>query len=132
MLYLGISIIVTGVILLTIITLTTRPAKLDKKYYEQKWQAIEKLLDGNSSDWYKAVLDADKLFDHAMKASGIQGKTMGERMKNANHLKNINTAWTAHKLRNKLAHDTNVKLKKNYAKAATRSYYAILKDLRAL
>lgn len=132
MLYIGISIIIFGVVLLVMITLTTRPAKLDKSYYEQKWQDIEKLLEGSNSDWYKAVLDADKLFDHAMKASGIQGKTMGERMKNSSHLKNINTAWTAHKLRNKLAHDTSVKLKKNYAKAAARSYHAVLKDLKAL
>ena len=129
---LGIVVVVAGAALLILISILSRPPKLNKQYYREKWQAIEALLAGNQNDWYRAVIDADKLLDHALKASNFKGKTMGDRLKSAHQMKNINAAWAAHKLRNKLVHDSDVRLKQNYANAAVNSFKVILKDLGAL
>lgn len=130
---LGIIVVVAGVALLVLISILSRPPKLNKEYYRGRWQKIEVLITGNNqNEWYRAVIDADKLLDHALKAANFNGKTMGDRLKSAHQLKHINAAWNAHKLRNKLVHDSDVKLKKNYAVAAVNSFKVILKDIGAL
>ena len=53
-----------------------------------------------------ALIDADKLLDYCMIANGFTGETMGDRLKSGGHqFGNINAVWSAHKLRNELAHN---------------------------
>jgi hypothetical protein len=132
MIQLGLAVLVLGIVLLTLISFLSRKPRLDKNYYQSHWQDIEPLLNGGPSDWYRAIIDADKLLDHALKSSQYKGKTMGDRLKDARDLKSINAAWGAHKLRNRLVHESGMRLKQHYAESALQSYQRILTELGAL
>lgn len=132
MIQLGLIILVAGIVFLILLSLLSRKPKLDKSYYQSRWQEISMLLSGGPSDWYRAVIEADKLLDHALKASQYKGKTMGDRLKDAHGLRSINAVWGAHKLRNQLVHETSAQLKQHYAETALQSYERVLKELGAL
>lgn len=80
-----------------------------------------------------AVIDADKLLDDALKKRHFRGKTMGERLVSAQRSLSDNDAvWYAHKLRNRLVHEPDIKLKKKEAQTALTGFRQGLKDLGAL
>ena len=80
-----------------------------------------------------AVIDADKLLDEALKKKHFRGKTMGERLVSAQRsISDNDGVWYAHKLRNRLVHEPNVKLKKNEAQNALAGFKKALQDLGAL
>lgn len=128
------AIVIIGVLLLVFIAFTRKSAPpLNQERYRAKWLAIENSISSEESSLQFAVLNADKLLDEALKARRFQGKTMGERMKNAKDVfKNNNAVWAAHKLRNKIAHESDVQIKPQTAQHALAAFKAALKDLRAL
>ena len=68
-----------------------------------------------------------------MKERGLDGSTTGERMKSAQELwKEADEVWSAHKLRNRIAHETDVHIDFRLAKDALSSYKQGLKDLGAI
>ena len=80
-----------------------------------------------------AIIDADKLVDEALKKLHFNGKTMGERLVAAQRsLTNNDSIWYAHKLRNRLVHEPNVRLKKSEAQMALTGFRQALRDLGAL
>jgi len=109
-----------------------KPRRLNQQYYQRKWLEIltrVKTYDG----MILAVIDADKLLDEALRKRNYRGKTMGERLVAAQHDIHDNDAvWYAHKLRNRLVHDSTVRLRKNEAKNALAGFRQSLKDLGAL
>jgi hypothetical protein len=107
---------------------------LDVDKYRVKWLAIEQQLKrDNEESYHLAVLNADKLLDHALKERGFKGNTMGERMKSAKTTwSNANHVWTAHKLRNQIAHESDVKLDYDMARRALAAFKQALKDVRAI
>ncbi len=126
--------IIGGLVLLVLLMRFVSKATrgLDKKYYSNHWKKIEETFGLGDSGMRIAVIDADKLVDHALKQMNVSGKTMGERLKSANYLKNINNLWTAHKLRNKLVHEPDMKPKKNEMKNAVSAFRKTLKEMGAL
>lgn len=82
-----------------------------KNEISNKWREIMDLLAmGGASQAKQALMEADKLFDHALKIKNIQGSNMGERLKNSEEIFSrytYNNIWSAHKLRNVLAHEVN-------------------------
>ena len=74
------------------------------------------------------------MVDDILKASGYPGDTMGERLKNIDktQILSIDGLWEAHKIRNRLAHDTNYFLRYGEAKRAIQLYEEVLKELQAL
>lgn len=129
------GVIIAGILLLTLITVTKgRRKPLDRAYYEERMRGIETQMRSNDMNaLHMAVLNADKLFDNALKERGYRGDTMGERLKRATrHLKNADGIWAAHKLRNRIAHEDKVNVTKNQAMRAVAIFRAGLKDLGAL
>lgn len=127
-------IVVVGLLLLGAITWVSRQAfRLDTKYYTRRWQHVQKTLKDGNSGQRLAIIDADKLVDHAMKARRVSGKTMGERLRNAEELlgANYQNLWDAHKLRNRLVHE-ETKLRSSDVRFAMKAFYAALKSLGAL
>ena len=126
--------IVFGLLVLLILSrfIVHKPKRLNQRYYQKKWLEIlvrVKTYDG----MILAVIDADKLFDEALKKRSYRGKTMGERLVAAQHEISDNDAvWYAHKLRNRLVHEPTVRLRKNEAKNALAGIRQGLKDLGAL
>lgn len=129
------AIIVFGGLLFALIALTKKGTRnLDKSYYQTRWLSIENQLSrDNEASFAMSIIDADKLLDCALRQRGFGGKTMGERMKSAkNTLTDKQRVWSAHKLRNKIAHETNVRVSYDDARRALGGLKQGLKDLGAL
>jgi hypothetical protein len=129
------AIFVFGAILFAVISLTKRgPSTLDIQKYRSRWMTIEQQLNKDEVMTYSmSVLHADTLLDHALKDKGIQGATMGERMKNMQQKwSNANNVWTAHKLRNQIAHEPDAKVGYDAARRALASFKQALKDIGAI
>jgi hypothetical protein len=108
------------------------PRKLNKPYFQARWQDIQKLC-GSEDTWPLAVINADKLVDEALRKANYKGNAMGQRLISAQAvLTNNDKVWVAHKLRNKLVHEDSVRLKKDGVMAALVSFRSALKDLGAL
>ena len=128
--------IILGVVVLTLVALSARkiklPHKLNQPYFQTKW--LELLARVKTSEGMMlAVIDADKLLDEALKKRNFRGKTMGERLVSAQRsLSDNDAAWYAHKLRNRLVHEPDIKLKKREAQNALGGFRQALKDLGAL
>jgi hypothetical protein len=128
-------IAVIGVALLIIITMTRgRGGQLDQQKYREAWLKIENNLDKSNLATYQfAILSADKLLDRALKESGVKGEKMGERLKNSKEkFSNVNQIWTAHKLRNVIAHEPDAKINLFGAKRALATFKKALKELGAI
>jgi hypothetical protein len=129
------AIFVFGAILFAVISLTKRgPATLDIQKYRSRWMTIEQQFNKDEAMTYSlCVLNADTLLDHALKDKGVQGATMGERMKQMQQKwSNANNVWTAHKLRNQIAHEPDAKVGYDAARRALSSFKQALKDVGAI
>ena len=127
------AIIVFGLIVLWVLTRfrPRRSPRIDTEYFQQKWAELLARVK-TPEGMMLAVIDADKLLDEALKKHHMKGKTMGERLVSAQRLLSDNDAvWFAHKLRNRLVHEPNVKLKQTEAKNALAGFRQGLKDLGA-
>jgi hypothetical protein len=129
--------IIAGAILLVMVfgvgfLLRRKPKVLDQAYYQDQWQTLQKLCKDKST-WPLAVIDADKLLDDALKRKHYKGKTMGERLVSAQRdITDNDGVWFGHKLRNRLVHENNVKLRETEVKQALLGIRSGLKDLGAL
>ncbi len=128
-------IIIFGIVVLALIGRFGRRVAhrhLNQEYFQQKW--LELLARVKTPDgMILAVIDADKLLDEALRKRGFSGKTMGERLVAAQRSISDNDAvWYAHKLRNRLVHEPDVKLKKSEAQNALGGFKKGLHDLGAL
>lgn len=107
---------------------------LNRKKYQNSWKTIEGSLDKSNMVTYQmAVLSADKLVDQAMKDLKVPGETMGERLKaGKSRFDNIDDVWFAHKLRNRIAHESDVSMSLHTARKALNIFEKALKDLGAI
>ncbi len=111
-----------------------KPSHVPKKM-AKKWSKIEERLKLDTETEFKlAVIEADKFFDGILKRFGYFGKDMGERLKRANisQISNLDEIWEAHKVRNKIVHDTEHKLTAVEAKRAIESYKKALQEMGVL
>lgn len=107
-----------------------RPLKTER--FVTKWNEVQKMCRDKEA-WPKAIAEADRLLDDALKKRRLNGKTMGERMVKAQRIFSDNDgAWFGHKLRNKVESDPEMKLKETDVKEALIGIRQALKDLGAL
>lgn len=128
------AVLIVGALLFAIITFGKRGGGLDVEKYRSKWLAIEQSVQrDNEASCHMAILNADKLVDQALIDRGFKGQTMGERLKSAKtalpHRDNI---WQAHKLRNRIAHEPDVKVSYDLTRRALAQFKQTLKDLGAI
>ena len=129
------AVVVFGGLLLALITLTKRGMRpLDVTKFRIKWLAVEQqCIEGNIPSYQLAVLNADKLVDQALREKGIQGQTMADRLKASAHLySDRNAIWTAHKLRNKIAHESDFLISYRDTRTALSGFKRALKDIGAI
>lgn len=103
-----------------------------QKYFQERWMELLSRV-RTPEGMVLAVIDADKLLDEALRSRHYKGKTTGERLVAAQRVISDNDAvWYAHKLRNRLVHEPNIRLKKREAQTALAGFRSCLKDLGAL
>ena len=107
---------------------------LNVEKYRRRWIEIERMVNKDDQQSCQfAVIEADKLLDIAMKERGIKGDTMGERLKTAkDSWSNRDAVWSAHKLRNQIVHEADVKVGYDTAKRALAGFKKALKDVGAI
>lgn len=103
--------------------------------YNEEWRQVLSYVNSlTDSEWKLAVIEADNIFDGALKYMAIPGETMGERLMalSAEQVPSLNLVWDAHKLRNTIVHDLNISLEQGRAQAAVRAFQSGLRDLGLL
>jgi len=129
------GVLIVAILVVIVMVLTKKgPAPLDVEKYRTRWLSIENRLDRNDTAHLPMiVLEADKLLDQSLRERGVKGETMGERMKTAKDTwSNANAVWTAHKLRNQIAHEPGVVVNYDDARRALGAFKQALKDIGAI
>lgn len=131
-----VAIIIVGVLIFLAIAMTGRRAHVfDKENYQVDFLRIEQSLNKDNIPSYSmAIIEGDKLLDRALMEMGVQGRTMGDRLKRVGKDKftQLNAVWHAHKLRNQIAHEHDFKPEYRQALHALQTYKQALKDLGAI
>jgi len=99
-----------------------------------EWKSIEEMTQRNDEMSHKlAVMEADKLFDHVLKALGFGGSTLAERLKLATYrYPKIRNVWPAHLARNRMVHEATYHLSSGTARDAIRRFSDALRELGIL
>ncbi|MBQ8992033.1 hypothetical protein IJ103_04250 [Candidatus Saccharibacteria bacterium] len=130
-----IAVIVVGILIFVAITLTqNRKHSFNREEYQAEWLTINNSLKKDSPDSYNMVIvKADKFLDRALIEMGVPGKTMGERLKRLHgRLSEEDDVWSAHKSRNRIAHETNYNATYYEAKRSLAAFKSALKDIGAI
>ncbi len=110
--------------------------KFNKVENLKKWLEIEKLLEsGDIIHAEQAVIRADRFLDNNLKIAGALGETFADRLRDFEDHFNHDTyqlVWSAHKLRNKIAHEENDNFKIDDCKNALKEYRKGLENIKAL
>lgn len=115
--------------------LARQKSGLDHEWYRAHWKRVEQMAAMGEHGRHMAILEADKLLDKALKTRNFYGETMGERLKTAGkaHVFGKNEAiWKAHKLRNQLAHESDIQVSQMVAHRSLAAFKSGLKDIGAL
>lgn len=129
------AILIVAVLIFVAILLTgKRGHHFNMEQYQAKFLEIEnKLKQNNPASYTMAIINGDKLLDKAMIEMGVPGKTMGDRLKRVgSRFSNLNAVWRAHKLRNAIAHESDIEVSYKQAYNALQIYKQALKDLGAI
>ncbi len=97
-------------------------------FHARRLKALWARLETNPTPALK-VIEADKILDEALKMLGYDG-SLGEKLKKAGpRFSDIDGLWSAHKLRNRLAHELNAKPSDAEVRTALTAFKRGLKDL---
>ena len=130
-----VAVIIVAIFVFLAIVLTGKHGhKFNVEEYQARFLAIENKLNKDSPATFEvAIINADKLLDRALHEMGTPGKTMGDRLKKASgRFTDINAVWRAHKLRNMIAHESDVEITYRQSENALEIYKQALKDLGAI
>ncbi len=124
--------VVVGLLALAVVLLRI-PKKLKSELFTTQWKKLQAYCKEKAT-WPKALEQADKLLDKALKKRKFKGKTMGERLVSAGATFTDNDGvWFAHNLCKKvLAGDPKLKLKESDVRDALVGFRQALRDLGAL
>lgn len=78
-----------------------------KNGHSDRWNGIEKHLSSeNPNDWKLAIIEADVMLEEALDGAGYAGLSIGDKLKSVSPsaLASLDDAWSAHKVRNAIAH----------------------------
>ena len=96
------------------------------------WEHIRELANSqNPSDWNNAILRADALLNDILNDLGYEGPTFADRLKivDTTILKSVDRLWSAHRLRNMIAHEPLEQHSRETIIEALRSYEQALREL---
>lgn len=84
-----------------------KPPEPDKEENSRLAEITKHLASENPSDWKLAIIEADVILDEIMARMRPKGESLADRLKQMNRetFKNLDAAWEAHLVRNRIAHD---------------------------
>lgn len=103
--------------------------------FSQNWQEIRELMSSdNASDWNMAMLRADAQLDDTLQHLGYEGETIADRLRivDPTKLQSMDRVWSAHRLRNAIAHDPLQLFTREMIMHALESYEMGFKELGML
>lgn len=103
-----------------------------RELIRKKWEKLlEKIKSGDERDLRLAIIEADTLVDEILIQHEHPGKDMGERLKSMHpgEIENLDDLWEAHKIRNRIAHESGFHITAEEAKKIINIYHKTLKDL---
>lgn len=104
-----------------------RYSKREQEFFRSQWQRVEETIE---KDPKQAILEADKLIDKALALKGYQG-SLGEKLKKAGTLfSDVNALWSAHKHRNKIAHEIGYTPSQEDTRRSVYAYKKALENLQ--
>lgn len=126
-----IIVIVFAVVVLVAVNLAAKPNTkgIDKEHFLNEWRDIINLSKETKSRPL-SIVHADKLLDEALKCQGYQGESLAERLIAAKkYVKHRDAIWAAHKLRNKIVHESAYEPSPKEVKQALSAYHKTMKDI---
>ncbi len=101
-----------------------------------RWENIQRLINStNESDWRQAILEADIMLDELLTASGHHEGSIGDKLQSVepSDFLSLQSAWDAHKIRNRIAHDgASFQLNDREAKGTIAQYEAVFKEFKVI
>ena len=99
------------------------------------WNNIIVLKNNNNhSEWIEMIIKADTLVYDAFLSRGYSGEAFADILKqlNVTNFPPINRLWEAHKLRNRIAHEVDIKIDYETVSSAMNAFETSLKELQIL
>ncbi|HVU06681.1 MAG TPA: hypothetical protein VHE10_02740 [Candidatus Paceibacterota bacterium] len=110
----------------------TAPEEHHDEDLSKRWhQVLTHINSNNPSDWRLAILEADIMLDDILEKQGYQGDSIGDKLKGVQKgdFLTIEQAWTAHKVRNQIAHQgTDYQLNEREAKQVIDLYKQVFSE----
>ncbi len=109
------------------------PKVSNEEFIREKWgKLLGKIKSGDEQTLRLAIIEADNLVDAILIKRGYQGESMGKRLKSINFDEtNLNDLWRAHKIRNRIAHESEFHITEIESRKIIGIYHKALKDLMA-
>jgi hypothetical protein len=111
---------------------TITDAELETQVDHARFAHVMSLIESpNESDWRQAIIEADIMLDDLLKQLGYEGAGVGDRLKKVDpaRFKTLDNAWTAHKVRNDIAHQgSTFKLTNHLAYRTIKQYESVFKE----
>ena len=106
---------------------------MTREKVKQLWSQIEQSAKQGKLGEKIAIIEADKLVDNVLKSMLIPGDTMGERLKAAGYkYRNLRDVWPAHRIRNRLVHETDYELRGGDTKRTLEDFRRALQVLNVM
>ncbi|MEK7535863.1 MAG: hypothetical protein AAB590_02525 [Patescibacteria group bacterium] len=87
----------------------SEPVSIIRKRSSDWQEIVQHLKSESEADWKIAILEADSILSSLTEDLGYPGENLGERLKSVEkgEMRSLESAWTAHKMRNRIAHEGN-------------------------
>ncbi len=101
-----------------------------------KWEKVLVHLNStNQADWRQAIIEADIMLEELLRVSGYHGDSVGEMLKSVepSDFLSLDSAWNAHKVRNRIAHDgSDFELNEREAKVTIAEFETVFKEFKII
>src|SRR3989338_6544681 len=100
-----------------------------------RWnRVLEQANATNPESWRLAILEADIILNELLDMQGYKGETIADKMKQVdrNKFNSIESAWDAHKIRNRIAHEGGLTLTPREVRNAITLYERVFREFRYL
>jgi len=122
------AFIIADVLIVGYVIYRRNRKKIPEKLINEISTAWRKII--RQSDYKHAVMEADKLLDYALTQLGLSGN-LGSKLKKSPHIfSHINDVWSAHKVRNNIAHQMNYNIDERLYKKTMLAFKQAFKDLK--